>query len=135
MSRVRRHGLRRTTEYVISCIKNNDYPLYYAEKFIAYALKHKEFELAGNVIDAVDEIGKSHPLIDKLKGAHLWGLGRHQEAIALSIKSANRWLAPYIYFQVSEFLAMDGQQQKSDYYFDIANSLAQKEEKLCEPTS
>ena len=134
---MRRRGLLRTTEHVIDLIKDKDkdYPLYYSEKFIEYALKHKEFNLAGKLIDAIAEMGKSHPLIDKLKGAQLWGLGRHEEAIALSIKSADRWLAPYIYLQASDFLAMDGQPQKADYYFDIALSLAKKKNELREQTS
>jgi hypothetical protein len=132
---VRHDGLSVAVEHAIKLIKNSDNPLYYGRRFIELALRLKQFEIAGKVIKAVDDIGIPHPIIDNLKGDHLWGLGKHEEAIAFSIKSANQWLAPYIYYQASKFLAKKGQREKSDYYFEIAVALAKKEEELRENKS
>jgi hypothetical protein len=79
-------------------------------------------------LKALDDTGASHPLIDKVKGAQLWGAGKHAEAIEFSIKSAHRWAAPFIYYQVSKFLTIKGKQDESEYYFGIAAALAKQEE-------
>jgi hypothetical protein len=57
-------------------------------------------------------------------------MNKHKTALSYAIKSANRWKALFLYYQVSIFYKIKGQKQKSDDYFEIAVSLAKKEEQL-----
>lgn len=132
---LRRDGFKSTTEHVIELIQTADYPLAYCTKFIDYALKRKEFESVGKVIQAIDKTGKSHSLIDKSKGTLLWELGKHEDAIAFSIKSADHWLAPFLYYQASTFLKMNGKTHKADQYYRIAAMLATQEVEMLEEKS
>jgi hypothetical protein len=133
--RIRRHGVNATSDYVIGLIKTGQYPLYYSKRFTEYLLKHDKYIIAGKVLRAIEEAGIEHSLIDELKSSLLWGIGKHNAAISHAVKSANRWLAPFLYYQVSEFYSMKGQNKKSDYYFEIAHSLAKQEEKILKQKS
>lgn len=128
MGFVRLHGLSSAAEHIIERVQKSNYPLTYPYRFIRLLLRLKEFGVAGRMIKALDDLGKSHPLIDQEKGVYLWGIGKREEAIEFSIKSAHRWAAPYIYYQASKFLATIGNQGESERYFEIARYLAKKDE-------
>lgn len=126
MNFARVHGFSSAAEHIVERIQKGNYPVHYSYRFIELLLRVREFEIAGKVIKALDDIGTSNPLIDKVKGIQLWGVGKHKEAIEFSIKAALHWSAPFIYYEVSKFLARKGQQDESRYYFGIAVALAKK---------
>jgi hypothetical protein len=130
MNLVRSDGFELTAEHIIEQIKTGSYPLYYSKKFVVLALKCRKFSSAEKILKALDGAGISHALIDELKAALLWDTGKHQEAIICSIESANRWLAPFIYYQASRFLSMKGRQKESDHYFNSAKLLAKEENEI-----
>jgi hypothetical protein len=128
LSCVRRRGADAAADYVIELIQSGRYPLYYSQKFTEYLLKREKYITAGKILKALKEAGVEHSLIDKLRGWQLWSMGKKEAAISYAIKSARRWLAPFLFYQVSEFYSKKGDREKSDYYFNIASSLAKQEE-------
>lgn len=135
MKRVQRNGSEATAKHVKDLIEAGNYPVYYIERFIKYLLEQDDFAVAGQLLQATEKYGIEHCLIDKLGCSHLWAIGKQEEAISLAIKSADKWLAPFLYLQVSGFYSIKGNREKSDHYFNIAHSLAMQEEFLSKQKS
>jgi hypothetical protein len=135
MAHLRRHGAMNTCEHVLQLIQNGSYPLAFSTRLVEYLLKHREHEVAGRIIEAVDRSGAKHALMDKLHSSWLWCIGRHRSALSFAIKSANYWQKSYLAHHVGTLYRCMADRKKSahyrrksEHYWRLAHALVKQEE-------
>jgi hypothetical protein len=122
---------------MVARLQDPRYPLYYAVELIEYLMKRKnEFEAAGRIIDAVDQSGRKHPLIDKLHSTWLWCVGQRRKALYFAIASAKFWKISFVVHHAGTLYRCMADSEdsayyrkKSEHYWRLAHSLVDKEER------
>jgi len=127
LDRLRRRGPQEATRLVAGLIRNKQYPLVCAYRFIWRLMKRGEFDCAGTLFRAIRRAGVRHPMIDTLWGKWLWCMDAENAAFAFAERKARFWRKSYLFELLATMCTLNGQRERSQKYLGIACMLADYE--------
>ena len=126
--RLRKDGPMTTSRHVAELVIGQDYPLAFSCRLIELLLKRGETAAAAVVLQALDQVGAEHPLLDELRSAWLWCTGRRRRASATATNSAQRWNRPYLYTIAARMHKLLGHHRKAAVLFSLGMDRARQDQ-------
>jgi len=125
--RLQRDGALKASKDASILIRKGKFPLPISYRLGKYLLKRGHFEAAGILLDSARRFGTPNPLMDQMYGKWLWCMNKRDAAFRYVARKAAFWRAPYLYYLLSTFCSIDGDEGMADRCLQAAKYLARKE--------